>query len=101
VLDRVAVDLGELVDVVTLVPALGRLLPAPPRLDGGAKEIDLPTGVVEVVLAFDLVSGVVENPRDRVAVCAVRADPTVNGPAGLAEMSSTWIFCGVSGEPAP
>ena len=75
VLDRVAVDLGELVDVVTLVPALGKLLPASPRLDGGAKEIDLPTGVVEVVLAFDLVSGVVEDPRDGVAVRAVSGGP--------------------------
>src|SRR4029079_14049071 len=58
VLDRVAVDLRELVDVIALVPALGRLLPTSPRLDGGAKELDLPAGVVEVVLAFDLMSRV-------------------------------------------
>ena len=75
VLDRVALDLGELVDVVTLVPALGRFLPPTPSLDGGAKEIDLPTGVVEVVLAFHLVPGVIEDPRDGVAVRPVSGRP--------------------------
>src|SRR6185503_19067074 len=73
--DRVAVDLRELVDVITLVPALGRLLPPSPRLDGGAKELDLPAGVVEVVLALDLVSRVVEDPRDGVAVRSVSGGP--------------------------
>ena len=78
-LDPVAASAGtgssgscrQLGDVVALVAVLGRLLPAPPRLDGGAELLHLGAGVVVVVLALDVVPGELEQPRDRVAVGAV------------------------------
>ena len=71
VLDRIDVECGELVDVLPLVAALGRLLTTPTCFDGGAEKLHLPAGVVEVVLALDLVTRVGEQSRDRVAVGAV------------------------------
>src|SRR6185437_4545228 len=64
-------NLRELLDVLALVAALGRILAASRRFDGGAKEVDLPTCVVPVVLARDRVAGELEQPRDAVAVRAV------------------------------
>ena len=45
--------LGQLGDVVALVAVLGQLAAVHPRGDRGAEELDLPAGVVEVVLALD------------------------------------------------
>src|SRR5207244_155323 len=52
VLDRVDVELGELVDVLTLIAALGRLFAASPRFHRGPKELHLPAGVAEVRLTL-------------------------------------------------
>ena len=100
-LDRVAFARRDLLDVGAAVAVLGRLLSTPPRLHRLAEEVDLAADVVVVVLALDLVPGELEQPRDSVAVGAVAADPTVSGPVGLAETSSTWMRCLVSADPAP
>ena len=71
VLDRVDVERRELIDVLALVATLRQLLAAPACLHGGAEEVHLPAGVVEVVLALDFVARVGEQPCDRVAVGAV------------------------------
>ena len=68
---RIALERGELGDVRALVAVLGRLLPAPDRLDRGPEALHLRAGVVVVVLALDRVAGVREDARDRVAVGAV------------------------------
>ncbi len=65
---RVALDLRQLRDVRAPIAVLGRLLPAPDRLDRGAEAIHLRARVVVVVLALDRVSRVGEDARDRVAV---------------------------------
>ena len=62
---------GELGDVLAPVAVLGRLLPAPDRLDRGAEALHLRAGVVVVVLARDLVARELELARDRVADRAV------------------------------
>ena len=69
--DRVALEGGELADVVALVAVLRRLLPAPHRLHRSAEELHLRAGVVVVVLALDLVPAQLEQARDRVADPAV------------------------------
>ena len=95
--DRVALQGGELVDVVALVAVLGRLLPAPHRLDRGAEPVHLRAGVVVVVLALDLVAGELEQARDasrRTRRCGREA--TVIGPVGFAETISTWTRCPVA-----
>ena len=56
---------------VAPVAVLGRLLPAPHRLDRGAEAVHLRAGVVVVVLALDRVARELEQPRDAVAVRAV------------------------------
>src|SRR5215213_8119037 len=61
----------ELVDVRAVVAVLGRLLPAPARLDGSPEAVYLSARVVVVVLALDGVAGKVQQPRDGVAVGAV------------------------------
>ena len=50
-------QLRQLGDVVAVVAVLGRLLPAPARLDRGAEAVHLRAGVVVVVLALDVVAG--------------------------------------------
>ena len=62
---------GQLADVVALVAALGHLLAARPRADRLAELLDLRPGVVEVVLAHDVVAGEAEHARQRVAVGGV------------------------------
>jgi hypothetical protein len=71
VCNGIAVELGELVDVLALIAALGRVLAAAACLDRLAEEVDLPPGVVEVVLPLDLVARIGEHARDGVAVRAV------------------------------
>src|SRR5205807_7729550 len=56
-LHGIAVTGGDLVDVLAHVAALGRILAAPSCLDRLSKELDLPAGIVEVVLLLDLVPG--------------------------------------------
>ena len=72
-----------------MIAVLGRLLAAPARLDRRTEAVHLGAGVVVVVLALDVVTGELEQARDRVAVGAVAADATVSGPVGLAETIST------------
>ena len=69
--DRIALEGGELADVVPLVAVLRRLLPTPDRLHRRAKELHLRAGIVVVVLALDLVPAQLEQARDRVADPAV------------------------------
>ena len=83
VLDGIAAQPGELVDVLALVAAFRRLLPTPARLDGRAEQIDLAAGVVEVVLALDLVAREREHARDRVAVGAVSRRADCERPRGV------------------
>jgi len=72
---RVSLTLRDLEDVVAEVAAFGRLLPVPPGLDRGAKEIDLCAVIVDVVLALDLVAAEGEQARQRVAVGGVTPRP--------------------------
>jgi hypothetical protein len=65
--------LGELAYVVARVAVLGRLLPARPREDRLAEPVDLTAGVVEVVLALDLVADEAQDPPQCVAVRRVAA----------------------------
>ena len=65
--------LGELAHVVALVAVLRRLLAARPGQDRRAEPVDLPAGVVEVVLALDLVADEAQDPPQRVAVGRVAA----------------------------
>ncbi len=51
-----------------MVAVLGRLLPAPDRIDRGPEALHLGAGVVVVVLALDRVAGMREHARDGVAV---------------------------------
>src|SRR5207302_740983 len=62
---------SQLVDIRASVAVLGRLLPAPPRIDGGPELLHLSAGVVVVVLALDLVAGELQQAGDRVAVGSV------------------------------
>ena len=55
----------EVAEVVAVVAVLGRLLPAPHRLDRRAELVHLRAGVVVVVLALDVVARRLEEPRDR------------------------------------
>ena len=63
----------ELGDVVALIAVLGQRFIARAGAHGGAELRDLRAGVVEVVLAHDLVAGQFEQPRQRVAVGRVAA----------------------------
>ena len=83
VLDRVDAERGELVDVLALIAALGQLLPPPPRLDRRPEEVDLPPGVVEVVLARDLVSRVLEQSCHGVSVRGVTRGADSQWPGGV------------------
>ena len=67
----VARKLRQLADVVALVAVLGRLLPAPDRLDRLAELVHLRARVVVVVLALDLVAAELEEAGERVADRAV------------------------------
>ena len=64
---------GELDHVVALIAVLGQRLLARAGAHGLAELGDLRAGVVEVVLADDLVAGELEQPRERVAVGGVTA----------------------------
>ena len=68
---RIALQGGEVVDVCTPIAVLGRLLPAPHRLDRRPESLHLRARVVVVVLALDLVPGEREQAGERVAVGAV------------------------------
>ena len=72
----VSVRVRELVDVGTVVAVVGGLLAAPARGHRLTEPLDLPTGVVEVVLLLDRVGGEREQSSHAVAVRAVprRAD---------------------------
>ncbi len=64
--------LGNLSDVLAVVPVLGERHRAPEKLEVAragrlGQELHLPACVIEVVLACDLVAGALEQPRDRVA----------------------------------
>ena len=63
----------ELVDVVALVAVLGRLRRRASAPRSTRRSADLAAGVVDVVLALDLVAGELEQPRERVAVGGVAA----------------------------
>ena len=65
------VEPGELPDVLPLVAVLGRLFASPNGVDGCVEELHLPSGVVVVVLALDLLARERQEPRDRVAVRAI------------------------------
>ncbi len=67
----IAGECRELGDVLAAVAVLGRLLPAPDRLDRRVEPLHLRPGVVVVVLALDLVAGEREQPGHGVAVGAV------------------------------
>jgi hypothetical protein len=67
----VALERGELLDVVAGVALLGRRLTPPRCLDGRAEALHLRAGVVVVVLALHLVPREGEEARDRVPVGAV------------------------------
>src|SRR4029079_3280762 len=69
--DRVALEGGELADVVALVAVLRRVLPASHRLYRRAEELHLRAGVVVVVLALDLAPAQLEQTLDRIADRAV------------------------------
>ena len=69
--DRIARQRRELLDVVALVAVVRRLLAPANGFDRGAEPVHLPAGVVVVVLARDVVAGELEQARDRVAVRAV------------------------------
>ena len=93
---------GELGDVVARVAVLGRLLAAHPGRDRRGEQAHLGAGVVDVVLALDLVAGCA-----RAAAPASRRrrrrgrSPTVTGPVGLALTNSTRIRSGGSATLAP
>ena len=113
--DGIAVEPRELVDVLALVAALGWILAAPARLDRGAEELDLPAGVVEVVLALDLMTGKGEQARNGVAVgavprradrerpCRIRRDELDLNPLGLSRLPAAVVWpdlCERLAEPA-
>ena len=102
VLDRIDPERRELVDVLTLVAALGNFLPGPARFDRSPEEVDLPARVVEVVLALDLVARELEQPSHRVSVRTVarRADGQRPGRVGGDQLDLD-LLRGCSGRPAP
>ena len=65
--------LGELGDVVAAVAVLGRLPAGHPGRDREREALDLAAGVVDVVLAPDLVADRLEQPHEGVAVGGVAA----------------------------
>ena len=72
---------GQLGDVLALVAAFGHLLGRLVRASRlSPRRADLPAGVVDVVLAADLVAGAVEHPGQGVAVAAPPAVADVDGP---------------------
>jgi hypothetical protein len=77
---RVAVEGGEVANVIPLVAVLRGLLPVPNGRDRGAETLHLRAGVVVVVLALDLVPRELEQPRDRVADGAVASRRDRNRP---------------------
>ena len=68
---RVALVPRDLVHVVADVALGRRFIPTASRLHRLAEELDLPAGVVEVVLLVDLVTRESQQPRYRVSVRAV------------------------------
>ena len=74
---------GELADVVALVAALRDLLAARAGEDRSAELLDLRAGVVEVVLAADVVAAELEQPRERVAIGAVPPACSGHRPGGV------------------
>ena len=65
---RSASSVAELADVLARVAVLGRLVALHPRRDRLGEQPHLGAGVVDVVLALDLVAASLEQPRQRVAV---------------------------------
>ncbi len=63
----------QVAHIVALVPALGRLVAARPRLHRFAEQPDLRPGVVDVVLALHVVAMVLEDPSQRVSVGGMAA----------------------------
>ena len=75
---------------VAVVAVLGRLLPAPHRLDRRAEAVHLRAGVVVVVLALDVVPANSSRRATESPYAPFRADATVIGPVGFADTISTW-----------
>ena len=71
---------GQLGDVLALVPAFGHLLPAMTGEQALPERPDLPTGVVDVVLAAHLIAGAGQHPGQGVAVTPPPAVSHMDGP---------------------
>ncbi len=72
--------LGDIGHVIAGVAVLGRLFAPHPRRQRLGEAGDLAAGVVDVVLAPDLVAGRLEQPHQRVAVGGVTAGADVDRP---------------------
>ena len=72
--------LGQLGDVLARVAVLGRLGAGHPGGDRVGEALDLAAGVVDVVLALDLVADRLQQPHQRVAVGGVAAAADVQRP---------------------
>ena len=71
-------ELGaELGHVFAGVAVVGRLGPAHPSCDRSRKALDLPAGVVDVVLALDVGACALENPSEGVANGCLTTVPDV------------------------
>jgi hypothetical protein len=98
---RVARQLRQLADVVALVAVLGRVLPAPDRLDRLAELVHLRARVVVVVLALDLVAADSRRRASESPIAPFRAAETTIGPVGFAETISTCTRSRRSRNPPP
>ena len=80
---------GELLHVGAVVAVLGDRLAAADGEDRSAQVVELAAGVIEVVLARDLLPAGFEDPAQEVTDERSRALPIVSGPVGLADTNST------------
>ncbi len=74
---------GQVRDVLALVAPFGHVVARPAGQQAGAERADLASGVVDVVLAADVVAGAGQHPGEGVAVAAPPAVADMDGAGGI------------------